>query len=41
MEKTTSFIDSGMPFDVIFLEFAIAFDKVPREMLLEKLVPMD
>ncbi len=30
-------IDSGKPFDVIFLDFAKAFDKVPRERLLEKL----
>ncbi len=27
----------GLPFDVIFLDFAKAFDKVPRERLLEKL----
>ncbi len=26
-----------MPFDVVFLDFAKAFDKVPRERLLEKL----
>jgi ribonuclease P/MRP protein subunit RPP40 len=30
-------IDSGKPIDVIFLDFAKAFDKVPRERLLEKL----
>ncbi len=37
MEKATAVIDSGKPFDVIFLDFAKAFDKVPRERLLEKL----
>jgi hypothetical protein len=36
-EKTTQAIDAGLPFDVIFLDFAKAFDKVPRERLLEKL----
>ncbi len=36
-EKTTKVIDAGKPFDVIFLDFAKAFDKVPRERLLEKL----
>jgi predicted O-methyltransferase YrrM len=30
-------IDQGNPFDVIFLDFAKAFDKVPKERLLEKL----
>jgi hypothetical protein len=37
LEKTTKVIDGGLPFDVIFLDFAKAFDKVPRERLLEKL----
>jgi hypothetical protein len=37
MEKMTSVIDAGQPFDVVFLDFAKAFDKVPRERLLEKL----
>jgi hypothetical protein len=37
MEKTTKVIDAGLPFDVVFLDFAKAFDKVPRERLLEKL----
>jgi hypothetical protein len=36
-ETVTSVIDQGDPFDVIFLDFAKAFDKVPRERLLEKL----
>jgi hypothetical protein len=36
-EKVTSVIDQGSPFDVIFLDFAKAFDKVPKERLLEKL----
>jgi hypothetical protein len=37
LEKTTEVIDEGKPFDVVFLDFAKAFDKVPRERLLEKL----
>jgi hypothetical protein len=37
LEKATEVIDSGRPFDVVFLDFAKAFDKVPRERLLEKL----
>ncbi len=36
-EKVTKVIDKGKPFDVVFLDFAKAFDKVPRERLLEKL----
>ncbi len=36
-ETVTSVIDQGDPFDVIFLDFAEAFDKVPMERLLEKL----
>jgi hypothetical protein len=36
-EKTTQAIDLGLPFGVIFLDFTKAFDKVPRERLLEKL----
>jgi hypothetical protein len=39
-EKVTSVVDQGSPFDVIFLDFAKAFDKVPNERLLEKLRPM-
>jgi hypothetical protein len=37
LEKVTKVLDEGQPFDVIFLDFAKAFDKVPREKLLEKL----
>ena len=36
-EAATKSVDAGNPFDVIFLEFAKAFDKVPRERLLEKI----
>jgi hypothetical protein len=36
-EKVTKVLDEGQPFDVVFLDFAKAFDKVPREKLLEKL----
>jgi hypothetical protein len=37
LERATAVIDAGKPMDVIFLDFAKAFDKVPRERLLEKL----
>jgi hypothetical protein len=37
LETATKVIDTGVPFDVVFLDFAKAFDKVPRERLLEKL----
>jgi hypothetical protein len=37
LEKVTKVLDEGQPFDAIFLDFAKAFDKVPREKLLEKL----
>jgi hypothetical protein len=36
-DRITSVTDSGNPFDIVFLDFAKAFDKVPRERLLEKL----
>ena len=31
-------MDQGIDMDIIFLDFAKAFDKVPRERLLEKLM---
>jgi hypothetical protein len=37
MEKITEAADRGEPIDVIYLDFAKAFDKVPRERLLKKL----
>jgi hypothetical protein len=36
-ETVTSSVDQGKAFDIIFLDFAKAFDKVPRERLLAKL----
>jgi len=36
-EAATKSVDAGNLFDVIFLDFAKAFDKVPRERLLEKI----
>jgi hypothetical protein len=36
-EEVTKTVDGGRPFDVVFLDFAKAFDKVPTERLLEKL----
>ena len=36
MEKITAVVDSGETADIIFLDFAKAFDKVPRERLLKK-----
>jgi hypothetical protein len=37
MESVTREVDAGKPVDVVFLDFTKAFDKVPRERLLEKL----
>jgi hypothetical protein len=37
LEKVTSAVDSGESVDVIFLDFAKAFDKVPKKRLLAKL----
>jgi hypothetical protein len=37
LEKVTSVVDSGGSMDVVFLEFAKAFDKVPHRRLLVKL----
>ena len=37
MEKATAAVDKGTPFDVAFLDFAKAFDKVPVKRLLKKL----
>ncbi len=36
LEKATTVVDGGEGFDVIYLDFAKAFDKVPRERLLNK-----
>jgi hypothetical protein len=36
LEKATAAIDSGQSFDAVFLDFAKAFDKVPRARLLKK-----
>ena len=37
LEKVTAAVDSGESVDIIFLDFAKAFDKVPRERLLNKI----
>jgi len=37
LDKVTSYIDSEFDVDVIFLDFAKAFDKVPHQRLLSKL----
>ena len=36
MEKATTVVDGGDGFDVVYLDFAKAFDKVPTERLLKK-----
>jgi hypothetical protein len=40
-EVVTGTVDRGDPFDIIFLDFAKAFDKVPKERLLAKLRARD
>ena len=37
LEKLTEFLDRGENFDIIYLDFAKAFDSVPKERLLRKL----
>jgi hypothetical protein len=37
LEKVTKVVDKGLPMDIVFLDFAKAFDKVPKERLIEKL----
>ena len=37
LEKATASVDEGKPFDVVFLDFSKAFDKVPIARLLEKI----
>lgn len=37
LERITSEIDEGNPMDILYLDFSKAFDKVPRQRLLEKM----
>ena len=39
LETVTKVIDAGKPFDVVFLDFAKAFDKVPGVYILENTPP--
>jgi hypothetical protein len=37
MDRVTKLVDEGIAVDIFYLDFAIAFDKVPRRRLVEKL----
>jgi hypothetical protein len=38
MEEVTTIVDEGLPVDIIYLDFAKAFDKVPHQRLCKKLL---
>ena len=38
IETVTEAADRGKPIDIVYLDFAQAFDKVPRERLLKQLL---
>ena len=40
LEKSTRIIESGDPRDIIYLDFAKAFDKVPHKCLLNNMRPL-
>ena len=37
LDKITTYIDEGLPFDAIYLDFSKAFDRVPQSRLAMKL----
>jgi ribonucleases P/MRP protein subunit RPP40 len=38
LESVTSSLDRGVPVDIVYLDFAKAFDKVPRKRLIQKVI---
>ncbi len=40
-DKMTRLVDEGQAVDVVYLDFSKAFDTVPYDILVEKLLPMD
>ncbi len=37
LEDVTKYVDEGNPVDVLYLDFAKAFDKVPHQRLVKKI----
>ena len=41
METITDLVDRGLPIDIVYLDFQIAFDKIPHKRLISKIEAYD